>query len=164
MRWCENRSRGVFVSLQRKTEVKPKMRTMKKIKENFQERFEQVRVAVISFEHNDMTLNFLIDTGSDCSFIRSEIVSKLDVIKRIDSDNVIQTANGEAKGGGKVFIEMRRGRCKVQQLFIIHDGVSIWDNDTLENGEFMLHGILGCNFLRKHNFKINFKTMKMCGA
>lgn len=83
---------------------------MSKIKVNFQERFEQVKVPIILFEHNDMTLYFLLDTGFDCSFIRSEIVDKLDVIKHIKSDNVIQTSNGEAQGGGKVFIEMRHGR------------------------------------------------------
>lgn len=136
---------------------------MNKIKQDFNKKFEQVRVPIMSFQHNDMTLNFLVDTGSDCSFIRSEIVDKLDVIKHIKSENVIQTANGEAQGTGKVFIELKHGFVKVQQLFIIHDGVSIWDTDTLENGDFMLHGILGCNFLKKHKFKINFKTMKIYG-
>lgn len=124
----------------------------------FKESMDLLNVPIVTFVNNKIKLHFLLDTGSDASYIRKEILSLLD-IKRIDRKAApIATAGGEAVSEGLVTFDIFYKNQQFENDFEVADMTQMWDEATKTAG-ITIHGILGSQFFNRYKYQIDFENL-----
>lgn len=122
---------------------------------SFREAMDLAELPVITFYNGDRKINFLLDTGSNISYLNKSIVSSLVVESTGEESNIIG-------------IEGNKVNCKICKMIIkrknqeFEEEFSIADLDKAfsivkkESG-VQIHGILGSRFFEKYKYVLDFK-------
>lgn len=125
---------------------------------SFKESMDLINVPIVTFLNNHVKLHFLLDTGSDSSFIRKDAL-KLLLYKKTDvTEGSIMTGAGEAVSLGKATLKITYKKQEFEDEFEITDLLQMWDDSTNPLG-ITVHGILGSRFFNKYKYQIDFNEM-----
>ena len=124
---------------------------------SFKEAMDLVELPVVTFYNGDTKLNFLLDTGSNVSYINSSIIPFL-VHEKTDKE--MDTIGIE---GNKVSNQF----CKMSVTYknqIFEEEFSIADLDEAfgvvkQESGVQIHGILGSKFFEKYKYILDFKEL-----
>lgn len=128
-----------------------------KSKISFKESMDLTELPVITFINNNVKLNFLLDTGSNNSFINKSILNMLDYKELNGASNII------GFDGNKI----KNSICKMKieyKDYIFDTTFNIADLDApfnvikQEDG-VQLHGILGSLFFQKYKYVLDFQSL-----
>lgn len=133
------------------------MRKRNNSKISFKEAMDLVELPVVTFYNGDKKLNFLLDTGSNVSYINSSIIPLLDHEK---TDKEMNTIGIE---GNKVSNQF----CKMSVTYknqVFEGEFSIADLDEAfsvvkQESGVQIHGILGSKFFERYKYVLDFKEL-----
>lgn len=122
---------------------------------SFREAMDLAELPIITFYNGDRKINFLLDTGSNISYLNKSIVSSLVVESTGEESNIIG-------------IEGNKVNCKICKMIIrrknqeFEEEFSIADLDKAfrivkEESGVQIHGILGSRFFEKYKYVLDFK-------
>lgn len=122
---------------------------------SFREAMDLAELPVITFYNGDRKINFLLDTGSNISYLNKSIVPSLVVESTGEESNIIG-------------IEGNKVNCKICKMIIrrknqeFEEEFSIADLDKAfrvvkEESGVQMHGILGSRFFEKYKYVLDFK-------
>ena len=128
-----------------------------KTKISFKEGLDLTDLPIVTFYQNDKKLHFLLDTGSNISYINKEV---LKTIEAKDLNSSSSTFGVEGNG-----IETHHYEIKIgyrDQNFVEEFGAvdlsSAFKAIELESG-IKLHGIIGNRFFEKYKYILDFKDL-----
>ena len=124
---------------------------------SFKEAMDLVELPVVTFYNGDTKLNFLLDTGSNVSYINSSIIPLL-VHEKTDKE--MNTIGIE---GNKVSNQF----CKMSVTYknqVFEEEFSIADLDEAfgivkQESGVQIHGILGSKFFERYKYVFDFKEL-----
>ena len=124
---------------------------------SFKEAMDLVELPVVTFYNGDTKLNFLLDTGSNVSYINSSIIPLL-VHEKTDKE--MDTIGME---GNKVSNQF----CKMSVTYknqVFEEEFSIADLDEAfgvvkQESGVQIHGILGSKFFERYKYVLDFKEL-----
>lgn len=124
---------------------------------SFKEAMDLVELPVVTFYNGDKKLNFLLDTGSNVSYINSSIIPLL-VHEKTDKE--MNTIGIE---GNKVSNQF----CKMSVTYknqVFEEEFSIADLDEAfsvvkQESGVQIHGILGSKFFERYKYVLDFKEL-----
>ena len=124
---------------------------------SFKEAMDLVELPVVTFYNGDTKLNFLLDTGSNVSYINSSIIPLL-VHEKTDKE--MNTIGIE---GNKVSNQF----CKMSVTYknqVFEEEFSIADlNEAFsvvkQESGVQIHGILGSKFFERYKYVLDFKEL-----
>ena len=124
---------------------------------SFKEAMDLVELPVVTFYNGNTKLNFLLDTGSNVSYINSSIIPLL-VHEKTDKE--MNTIGIE---GNKVSNQF----CKMSVTYknqVFEEEFSIADLDEAFNvikqeSGVQIHGILGSKFFERYKYVLDFKEL-----
>lgn len=124
---------------------------------SFKESMDLTELPVVTFNCNRKKLNFLLDTGSNLSYINSSILSLLDH-EIIDRKSSVVGFEGNEVSTGSCKITVTYKRKKFEEEFSMADLDAAFKVIKQESG-VQLHGILGSRFFEKYKYVIDFKNL-----
>ena len=124
---------------------------------SFKEAMDLVELPVVTFYNGDTKLNFLLDTGSNVSYINSSIIPLL-VHEKTDKE--MNTIGIE---GNKVSNQF----CKMSVTYknqVFEEEFSIANLDEAfgvvkQESGVQIHGILGSKFFERYKYVLDFKEL-----
>ena len=125
---------------------------------SFKEAMELVELPVITFYNGDKKLNFLLDTGSNISYINSSLAPDLNyTISKKLKTNVIGVEGNKVESQ---FCEMiiKYKNQEFKENFAIKDLNAAFDIVKQESG-VQIHGILGSMFFQNYRYILDFDTL-----
>ena len=124
---------------------------------SFKEAMDLVELPVITFYNNNKKLNFLLDTGSNVSYINKSIIHLL-VYEM--TDKRMDTIGVEGNKVNNQFCKMSvtYKNQVFDEEFSIADLDGAFDVVKQESG-VQIHGILGSKFFEKYKYVIDFKEL-----
>lgn len=122
---------------------------------SFREAMDLAELPVITFYNGDRKINFLLDTGSNISYLNERIVSSLVTESTGEESNIIGIE------GNKVNCKIckmiiRRKNQEFEEEFSIADLDKAFSIVKKESG-VQIHGILGSRFFEKYKYVLDFK-------
>lgn len=122
---------------------------------SFREAMDLAELPVITFYNGDKKINFLLDTGSNISYLNESIVSSLVTESTGEESNIIGIE------GNKVNCKIckmiiRRKNQEFEEEFSIADLDKAFSIVKKESG-VQIHGILGSRFFEKYEYVLDFK-------
>ena len=130
-----------------------------KKKENisFREAMDLVELPIVTFYNKDTKLNFLLDTGSDLSYINKSILPSLEYTEINESRNIISVGgNSQSLGCCNMTVTYRNQ--KFIDRFYISDLNEAFGAIKAETG-VQIHGILGSKFFAKYKYILDFESL-----
>lgn len=124
---------------------------------SFKESMDLTELPVATFNCNRKKLNFLLDTGSNLSYINSSILSLLDH-EIIDRESSVIGFEGNEVSTGSCKIAVTYKKKNFEEEFNIADLDAAFKVVKQESG-VQLHGILGSRFFEKYKYIIDFKNL-----
>lgn len=124
---------------------------------SFKEAMDLVELPVVTFYNGDKKLNFLLDTGSNVSYINSSIIP---ILVHEKTDKEMNTIGIE---GNKVSNQF----CKMSVTYknqVFEEEFSIADLDEAfsvvkQESGVQIHGILGSKFFERYKYVLDFKEL-----
>ena len=125
---------------------------------SFDDAITKTSVPVITIETEGKSYNFLIDTGSDNSFIDSSIESEVNNKDLIGYQGGITGATGSQSQRTSVYkITFTCGGKELTDNFTVNNFSTIF-NYIRERSGIQVHGILGSRFLTKYGALLDFES------
>lgn len=124
---------------------------------SFREAMDLVELPIITFYNKDKKLNFLLDTGSDLSYINKSILPSLEYIEINESRNII-SVGGNSQSLGCCNMTITYKSQKFIDKFYISDLDEAFGAIKAETG-VQIHGILGSKFFVKYKYVLDFKDL-----
>lgn len=132
-------------------------RQKKKETMSFREAMDLVELPIITFYNNDKKLNFLLDTGSDLSYINKSILPSLEYKEINESKNII-SVGGNTQSLGCCDMTVTYKNKKFIDRFYISDLDEAFGAIKAETG-VQIHGILGSKFFAKYKYILDFESL-----
>lgn len=128
------------------------------IKMSFKEAMDLVGLPVITFCNRNVKLNFLLDTGSDKSYINKSFLSFLEYsnIRKVTKNIISAGGNKSAKECCELLVTYKNQ--KFTDVFYIYDLDEPFAQIKKETG-VQIHGILGNGFFEKYKYILDFKSL-----
>ena len=124
---------------------------------SFREAMDLVELPVVTFYNKDAKLNFLLDTGSDLSYINKSILPSLEYKKIDESRNIISVGgNTQSLGGCDMTVTYKNQ--KFIDRFYISNLDEAFGAIKAETG-VQIHGILGSKFFAKYKYILDFENL-----
>lgn len=124
---------------------------------SFREAMDLVELPVVTFYNKDAKLNFLLDTGSDLSYINKSILLSLEYKEVNESRNIISVGgNSQTLGCCDMTVTYRNQ--KFIDRFYISDLDEAFGAIKTETG-VQIHGILGSKFFTKYKYILDFENL-----
>ena len=124
---------------------------------SFREAMDLVELPVVTFYNKDAKLNFLLDTGSDLSYINKSILPSLKYKEVNESRNIISVGgNSQTLGCCDMTVTYRNQ--KFIDRFYISDLDDAFGTIKAETG-VQIHGILGSKFFAKYKYILDFESL-----
>ena len=124
---------------------------------SFKEGLDLTELPIVTFKQGDKKLHFLLDTGSNISYINSEVVNDLEVEDLNASSNTV--------GVGGEDMETKHYNIKIgykDQEFVEEFGAlnlsAAFAGIEAESG-IKLHGVLGNKFFEKYKYILDFREL-----
>lgn len=124
----------------------------------FKESMDLINLPVVTFMNNNNKLHFLLDTGSDDSFITSSVINLLNIKSSSNRVSNIQTGNGIISSMGMVTLDISYLDSSYENTFIVSDLDASFKSITDTRG-IQIHGIIGSLFFRRYGYKLDFKKL-----
>ena len=124
---------------------------------SFKEAMDLVELPVVTFYNGDTKLNFLLDTGSNVSYINSSIIPLL-VHEKTDKE--MNTIGIEGNKVSNQFCKMSvtYNNQVFEEEFSIADLGEAFGVIKQESG-VQIHGILGSKFFERYKYVLDFKEL-----
>lgn len=133
------------------------MRKRNNSKISFKEAMDLVELPVVTFYNGDEKLNFLLDTGSNVSYINSSIIPLLDHEKTDKEMNTIGIEGNKVSNQFcKMFVTYKN------QVFEEEFGIADLDEAfsvVKQESGVQIHGILGSKFFERYKYVLDFKEL-----
>ena len=128
-----------------------------KTKISFKEGLDLTELPIVTFKQGDNKLHFLLDTGSNISYINSEVIKDLEVEDL--------NASSQTVGVGGSDMETKHYNIKIgykDQEFVEEFGAldlsGAFSSIETESG-IKLHGIIGNRFFEKYKYVLDFREL-----
>ena len=129
---------------------------------SLKESLDLTGIPIVTFTQENVKYNFLLDTGSDISYINSKTVDN-SAIKYEATDYKVAgfiSAGGLSSSDIKIIdIPFEYKRTSFKESFAVLDLTESFAQIKEENG-VTLHGILGNTFFTKYGYILDFKELK----
>ena len=125
----------------------------------FKESIDLVGMPIVTFTNNGQKLHFLLDTGSDDSYIIPSILDKLEITKKGATTSPIITAGGNIESLGYVILNISYKNHSFMNMFKVNPMEDVLNNAFGDKG-IVVHGILGSIFFNKYNYILDFKELQ----
>lgn len=131
--------------------------TKEQTKISFKEGLDLTELPIVTFYQGEKKLHFLLDTGSNISYINKCVLSELE---STDLDTASNTFGVEGKGieTHHYLIEIGYKNQKFKEQFGAVDLTEAFKAIESSSG-VKLHGILGNKFFEKYKYVIDFKEL-----
>ena len=127
---------------------------------SLKESLDLTGVPIVTFTQDNIKYNFLLDTGSDVSYINSTIVNNIKNEPTNRSLGGLISAEGlNTKSITVVKIPFVYKKTAFAEDFAVVDLTDAFAQIKEENG-VTLHGILGNTFFTKYGYILDFKELK----
>lgn len=125
---------------------------------SIKESMDLAQIPVVTFQEGDLSLNFLLDSGSSESHISKKVADTLIGVP-IDADYTYTTSIGAGSISKMIesVLKYKDEEFKIN-LFINKDLDNSFDT-IKKNCGVQLHGILGSNFLKKYKYILDFSKL-----
>ena len=133
------------------------VRKKRNSKISFKEAMDLVELPVVTFYNGDKKLNFLLDTGSNVSYINSSVVPALDY-QEVDKEMDIIGIEGNKVGSKFCKMTVAYKSQKFEEEFSITDLDEAFAVVKQESG-VQIHGILGSKFFERYKYILDFKEI-----
>ena len=124
---------------------------------SFREAMDLVELPVVTFYNKDTKLNFLLDTGSDLSYINKSILPSLEY-KEIDESRNIISVGGNSQSLRCCNMTVTYKSQKFIDRFYVSDLDEAFGAIKAETG-VQIHGILGSKFFAKYKYILDFESL-----
>lgn len=124
---------------------------------SFREAMDLVELPIVTFYNKDTKLNFLLDTGSDLSYINKSILPSLEY-KEIDESRNIISVGGNSHSLGCCDMTVTYKSQKFIDRFYVSDLDEAFGAIKAETG-VQIHGILGSKFFAKYKYILDFESL-----
>ena len=124
---------------------------------SFREAMDLVELPVVTFYNKDAKLNFLLDTGSDLSYINKSILPSLKY-KEVNESRSIISVGGNSQTLGCCDMTVTYKNQKFIDRFYISNLDEAFGAIKAETG-VQIHGILGSKFFTKYKYILDFETL-----
>ena len=132
-------------------------RQKKKKTMSFREAMDLTELPIVTFYNNDKKLNFLLDTGSDLSYINKSLLPSLKYKEINESRNII-SIGGNTQSLGCCDMTVTYKNQKFIDRFYISDLDEAFGVIKAETG-VQIHGILGSKFFAKYKYILDFESL-----
>lgn len=134
---------------------KEKKRNETKI--SFKESLDLTELPVVTFYNGNKKLNFLLDTGSNYSYINKSVLS---ILEYTPTDAEISTfgMEGNSTKGSICKMKIYYKKLEFDDLFNVIDLDNAFNKIKEESG-VTIHGILGSKFFEKYRYIIDFNEL-----
>jgi hypothetical protein len=132
-------------------------RQKERTKISFKEGLDLTELPIVTFYHKDKKLHFLLDTGSNISYINTEVLKEIDAH---DLGTASSTFGVEGSGieTHHYNIEISYKDNKFSEEFGAVDLSGAFKAIEMESG-IRLHGIIGNRFFEKYKYVIDFREL-----
>ena len=124
---------------------------------SFREAMDLVELPIITFYNKDTKLNFLLDTGSDLSYINKSVLFSLEYKEVNESMNII-SVGGNSQSFGCCDMTVTYKNQEFIDRFYISDLDEAFGAIKAETG-VQIHGILGSKFFTKYKYILDFENL-----
>lgn len=124
---------------------------------SFREAMDLVELPIVTFYNKDTKLNFLLDTGSDLSYINKSILPPLEY-KEIDESRNIISVGGNSQSLVCCDMTVTYKSQKFIDRFYVSDLDEAFGAIKAETG-VQIHGILGSKFFAKYKYILDFESL-----
>ena len=124
---------------------------------SFREAMDLVELPIVTFYNENTKLNFLLDTGSDLSYINKSILPSLEYGEVNESRNII-SVGGNSQSLGCCDMTVTYRNQKFIDRFYISDLDDAFGAIKAETG-VQIHGILGSKFFAKYKYILDFESL-----
>lgn len=124
---------------------------------SFREAMDLVELPVVTFYNKDTKLNFLLDTGSDLSYINKSILPSLKY-KEVNESRSIISVGGNSQTLGCCDMTVTYRNQKFIDRFYISNLDEAFGAIKAETG-VQIHGILGSKFFAKYKYILDFESL-----
>lgn len=125
----------------------------------FKESVDLVGLPIVTFTNNGQKLHFLLDTGSDDSYIVPSVLDLLEVIEKGSTTTPIITGGGNVESLGYVVLDIFYKNHGFRNMFKINPMEQAL-KDAFGDKGVVVHGILGSIFFNKYNYILDFKELQ----
>lgn len=125
----------------------------------FKESIDLVNLPIVTFINNGIKLHFLLDTGSDDSYINVDLVESLNIKKSFDVARSIVTGNGNIESGKIIVMDISYKDRVFENAFVVSDMGEAFDAATGETG-IKIHGILGSVFFARYKYILDYMKLE----
>lgn len=127
----------------------------KNSKISFKEALDLTELPVITLMNNNKKLNFLLDTGSNISYINNSLLPLLDY-EKIEKEMDIIGIEGNKMNSQFCKLSVSYKNQSFEEEFSTADLEKAFNIIKQESG-VQIHGILGSKFFEKYKYVLNFK-------
>ena len=124
---------------------------------SFREAMDLVELPIVTFYNKDTKVNFLLDTGSDLSYINKSILPSLEYKEVNESKNII-SVGGNTQSLGCCNMTFTYKNQEFIDKFYISDLDEAFGVIKAETG-VQIHGILGSKFFSKYKYILDFESL-----
>lgn len=125
----------------------------------FKESIDLINLPIVTFVNNNVKLHFLLDTGSDDSYINVDVLDKLEVKKYYNVKREIITGNGSIASSRIAVMDIYYKEQCFENAFIVSDMGEAFDAATGSSG-IKIHGILGSIFFAKYKYVLDYMKLE----
>ena len=125
----------------------------------FKESVDLVGLPIVTFINNGQKLHFLLDTGSDDSYIVPSILDVLEINEKGSTTTPIITGGGNIESLGYVVLNITYKNHTFTNMFKINPMEEAL-KDAFGDKGIVVHGILGSIFFNKYNYILDFKELQ----
>ena len=125
----------------------------------FKESIDLINLPIVTFVNNNVKLHFLLDTGSDDSYINVDVLDKLVIKKSYNVKRDIVTGNGSISSSQIVLMDISYKEQCFENTFIVSNMGEAFDAATGTSG-IKIHGILGSIFFAKYKYVLDYMKLE----
>lgn len=125
----------------------------------FDDTFNILNVPVATFDHDGKALSFIIDSGSSLSHIRPSALQSLGMLSSIDADINIITSSVSVGSTKICTIPILYKNKRYIVDFTVVESLESSMQLIEDTHGIKIHGILGCDFLTKNKYVIDFNGL-----
>lgn len=125
----------------------------------FKESIDLINLPIVTFTNNNVKLHFLLDTGSDDSYINFDVLDKLNIKKSYNVKRDIVTGNGNISSSQIVLMDIYYKEQCFENAFVVSDMGEAFDTATESSG-IKIHGILGSIFFAKYKYVLDYMKLE----
>lgn len=125
----------------------------------FKESIDLINLPIVTFVNNNVKLHFLLDTGSDDSYINVDVLDKLVVKKSYNVKRDIVTGNGSISSSQIVLMDISYKEQCFENAFVVSNMGEAFDAATGNSG-IKIHGILGSIFFAKYKYVLDYMKLE----